>query len=219
MRPRPQKLMRRYEDDGSVRFLTFSCYRRLPLLRNDRIKDRFAAHLARATQPPDVRLIAWVVMPDHVHLLLQPNHVDAPSGATASLQCRTRTDSDHCKDAVAPDAVAPDAATSRKPRSITRVLYDLKRPFARDVIARWRELDAPVLRRITDKRGRPHFWQSGGGYDRNLRTAAEINEKIDYIHANPPRRALCRFEQDWPWSSIHAYDGVPYVGPRIDPPL
>ncbi len=49
------------------------------------------------------------------------------------------------------------------------------------------------------------FWQRGGGYDRNLWSAKEIWEKIDYIHENPVRRGLCDRPEDWWWSSARSY--------------
>lgn len=64
--------MHRIGQPNDVRFLTFSCYRRLPLFRNDSIKSAFADRLALARETTGVRLIAWVVMPEHVHLLLMP---------------------------------------------------------------------------------------------------------------------------------------------------
>ena len=67
--------MKRWEQPGDARFLTFSCYRNLPLFRNDAIKDCFVSYLGIACDSPDVQLLAWVVMPEHVHLLLLP-HVE-----------------------------------------------------------------------------------------------------------------------------------------------
>ncbi|MDX1964229.1 MAG: transposase [Pirellulales bacterium] len=45
------------------------------------------------------------------------------------------------------------------------------------------------------------FWQEGGGYDRNLKTAATIQAAIDYLHLNPVRAGLCKLPTDWKWSS------------------
>jgi putative transposase len=53
--------------------LTFSCRGRIPLFQSDAIKDAFAAHLAELQMRRSFRLIAWVVMPDHVHVLLIPD--------------------------------------------------------------------------------------------------------------------------------------------------
>jgi hypothetical protein len=52
------------------------------------------------------------------------------------------------------------------------------------------------------------FWQRGGGYDHNLWSPDRIWEKIDYIHANPVRRALVSYAKDWNWSSYLDYVGV-----------
>ncbi|MBI3839828.1 MAG: transposase [Planctomycetia bacterium] len=50
------------------------------------------------------------------------------------------------------------------------------------------------------------FWQRGGGYDRNLRSAADVHEKIEYIHNNPVRRGLADRASSWRWSSFHAWE-------------
>jgi len=44
-------------------------------------------------------------------------------------------------------------------------------------------------------------------FDRALRTVQEYNEKIQYIHLNPVRAGLTRRPEDWPWSSVHDYQG------------
>ena len=65
-----RKRLRRYEIPGEARFLTFSCYRRLELFNNDRIKDRFARHIGEVQTGLGVAIYAWVIMPEHVHLLV-----------------------------------------------------------------------------------------------------------------------------------------------------
>ncbi|MFG0244060.1 MAG: transposase [Phycisphaerales bacterium JB054] len=170
-----RKTLRRYED-GRARFVTFSTYRRLPLLANNAIKDRFASHLAHVRAQTGLRLFAWVVMPDHVHLVFLPGE---QSGST--------------------------------------VLNGLKSPFAREVLARWRELEAPILDRVTDDAGRQRFWQRGGGYDRNIRDKDELVEKIRYVDENPVRRGLVVRPAQWAWSSARWHQGD-HSGPvPIDP--
>jgi hypothetical protein len=41
------------------------------------------------------------------------------------------------------------------------------------------------------------FWQSGGGYDRNVVKPATVSRVIDYIHFNPVRRGLAERAEDW----------------------
>jgi putative transposase len=64
--------MKRWEVDGQVRFVTFSCQRRLPLFSNPRIAQEFVLAMADARRRHKAELFAWVVMPEHVHLLLRP---------------------------------------------------------------------------------------------------------------------------------------------------
>lgn len=67
-----RKRLKRREIDGQDRFITFSCEQRLPLLRNPAIADLVVASLARVRLDFDLALFAWVVMPEHVHLLVRP---------------------------------------------------------------------------------------------------------------------------------------------------
>ncbi len=75
-----RKTRRRFEIPGHARFLTFSCFQRLPLLDDGDAKDGFADQLFCTRARLGFALHAWVVMPEHVHLLLRPNlpEVDVP---------------------------------------------------------------------------------------------------------------------------------------------
>lgn len=73
-----RKRLRRIESPGHIRYLTFSCVHRLPLLRNDAIKALFVERLAIAQKLHRFELYAWVTMPEHVHLLLRPDVPDHP---------------------------------------------------------------------------------------------------------------------------------------------
>ena len=78
MRPTHRKTLRRYEIFNQPRFLTFSCYRQLPLFQNDAIKDAFVERLQMARSKLAFRLIAWVIMPEHLHLILVPKLPEVP---------------------------------------------------------------------------------------------------------------------------------------------
>lgn len=71
--------MKRWELDGAVRFITFSCQRRLPLFSNPLIAQEFARALIATRNRHGMHLFAWVVMPEHVHLLVRPRE-RAPLG-------------------------------------------------------------------------------------------------------------------------------------------
>ena len=67
-----RKRMKRIDRVGDVRFVTFSCYQRLPLLGHPRIRDAFVDTLGQHRERTSVRVLGYVVMPEHVHLLLLP---------------------------------------------------------------------------------------------------------------------------------------------------
>jgi putative transposase len=68
----PRKLLKRREHTNHARFLTFSCRHRLPLLANEGVRDSFVSTLAEKADQAGVGLIAWVIMPEHVHLVVVP---------------------------------------------------------------------------------------------------------------------------------------------------
>jgi putative transposase len=82
-----RKKLRRWERERDVRFLTFSTFRRRPVML-DSIKDFFASELARARRDFGMELFAWVIMPEHVHLLMRAS--GAP-WATIAKSIKTET--------------------------------------------------------------------------------------------------------------------------------
>jgi putative transposase len=76
-----RKDMRRREN-GTARYCTFSCYQRLQLLGTASIRDAYIETLAEAQSRFGFELIAWVVMPEHVHLLVLPRSSSSPLSAT-----------------------------------------------------------------------------------------------------------------------------------------
>ncbi len=81
---------RRFEDPNGIRFLTFGCDSRLPLLADPWTADMVVDHLAQTRSRLGCWLFAWVLMPDHVHLLLAPDHSVA-SSQRILLALKTRT--------------------------------------------------------------------------------------------------------------------------------
>jgi putative transposase len=65
----PQGLHRFY-GGNDLHFLTFSCYRRQPLFTDDGRKDLFLQILERVRRRYRLVVLGYVVMPEHVHLLL-----------------------------------------------------------------------------------------------------------------------------------------------------
>lgn len=67
--------LKRYQKSGCFHFITFSCYRRQPLLRNCCAAEMFEHALEQARVNYGFFVIGYVVMPEHVHLLVsEPEH-------------------------------------------------------------------------------------------------------------------------------------------------
>ena len=66
------KTRRRFDADRTPRELTFSTYKRFPFLSRDRVRHWFADALQAARSNHAVDVWAYVLMPDHVHLLVAP---------------------------------------------------------------------------------------------------------------------------------------------------
>ena len=154
-----------WHSDWDIHCLTFSTFRRQPFFPGKHAADWFLQALAAARQRCRFHLFAYVIMPEHVHLVLQPS-----PGVRMQM-----------------------------------VLWHLKRPVTAQALVWVKDCRPEFLTRMTDVQpsGKVahRFWQRGGGYDRNLRSASDVHEKIGYIHDNPVRRKLVQYAQDWPYSS------------------
>jgi len=76
-----RKKCRRYNVPGHAHGLTFSCYMNRPFLESNRARHYFIHAVKRARMAHRFDLWAWVIMPDHVHLLVYPrvgNHSISP---------------------------------------------------------------------------------------------------------------------------------------------
>ena len=170
--------MKRREVPGGVRFVTFSCEQRLPLFLNPAIRAVFEAALHAAHIRFRFELFAWVVMPEHVHLLLRP-----PKGI-----------------------------------KLDRILTFIKTSVMRRVLPRWKELKAPILKRLVRPDGTHRFWQKGGGFDRNVRDEYAFTKEVRYTHRNPVERGLVSNAEDWRSSSVRWWMGRRDGELPCDPP-
>src|SRR5262249_45847996 len=76
MMPPHRKRVRSNNEPGHAHELTFSCFRRLPLLSRDRTRRWFIEALEKARKKLRLSLWAYVIMPEHVHILLCPREAD-----------------------------------------------------------------------------------------------------------------------------------------------
>ena len=158
--------LRRYYGLGHLHFVTFSCYRRRRFLGTCRARDRFVKILDEVRSRHKFKIVGYVVMPEHVHLLPSEPAKTSPS----------------------------------------KVLQVLKQKASRALRGRARTLAAGQLSLAFHEGGADEtaFWQRRF-YDFNVWSAKKVQEKLEYMHANPVKRKLVTHPADWPWSSWSHY--------------
>jgi putative transposase len=121
------------------------------------------------------QLLAYCVMPNHVHLLLQPFEkalAGSSLGQAASLP-PSEPISDECADSTSP---------------LAGIMHSLK------------SYTANKANEALNRTG--PFWQHES-YDHWVRDLDELERIVNYIRANPVRAGLCDKPTDWEFSSAH----------------
>ena len=77
--------LHRYQDCGHLHFITFSCYRRRRLL-DSKARRLFAKALERARVRYGFFVVGYVVMPEHVHLLVSEPERDSLATAIKAMK-------------------------------------------------------------------------------------------------------------------------------------
>ncbi len=180
-------------------FLTAKAFRNTPFFSDPTCALIFCEELESARTHYGFHVLAFVVMPDHIHLLLW-------------------WDSD-----ALPDLTISRVAWAVKGRSARRIVQYLQDNRVGDGIAVAHPGNAVahpshcLLQPAREPGDRPHYrnwryriWQQGAGYDFNVYTPQKLYEKVAYIHANPVRAGLTSQPEEYPWSSAanYAHAGV-----------
>jgi putative transposase len=63
---------RHYDHDGRARFITFAISHRVPILTNDLFRRALAQSISAMRSKYRLRLLGYVFMPEHVHLMVVP---------------------------------------------------------------------------------------------------------------------------------------------------
>ncbi len=165
----------RFHHSGQSHFVTFCCYHRRQLLTTDESRRIFESALERVRRSFRLQVYGYVVMPEHVHLLLSEPQEDSCSDRTAPLKPKDGLNG------------PPVLLCEPQQDTLADALKSLKQGVSRRLIG-----DAE------------HFWQKRY-YDFNIRNYPQFVEKLRYIHRNPVNPGLCERPEDWEWSSFRHY--------------
>ena len=81
--------LRHYDHTGTARFVTFTCYRRYRYLCDSESRQAVLVELARLRSDHGIRILGWVLMPEHVHLVLLPPDNLTLGAAIGQLKARS----------------------------------------------------------------------------------------------------------------------------------
>jgi putative transposase len=170
--------LERFYGGRDLHFLTFSCYHRLPLLASASRCDLLLDILERVRRRYRLVVLGYVVMPEHVHLLVTEPQRETLSTAMQALKL-----------------------------GFIRSLEGSGVPRSRNFSETWgtpRSGSNVESYLPKDARGAQRFWQNRF-YDFNVWTEKKRVEKLRYIHRNPVKRGLVSSPEQWPWSSYRWY--------------
>jgi putative transposase len=166
----PRNLKRHY-GKGDLHFVTFSCFERRPLLGTARARNLFVKVMGELRERYGFKLIGYVLMPEHVHLLVSEPKKGTPSKVVQVLKQRV------------------SRAMRGKRRRSSPAQLSLKFP---------NELGA--LRRFWQKRFYDLNVWSGKKLQEKLDFFTRDREAVN-MHANLVIRGLLKHPKDWAWSS------------------
>ncbi len=170
--------LRRYDEPGYIHFWTISCYRRLGFFHSDDMKQIVIDGLRLLQLKFKVCLVGYVVMPEHVHVLLYPHGRGCaePVGTSQLLNAFKQ-----------------------------HVGYHGKACLRQYWRRHGRLSSGPLTQWARGQFGKQAIWTTRG-YDFNIDRHKTLLEKLDYCHKNPVTRGLVDHPEDWRWSSYRFYE-------------
>jgi REP-associated tyrosine transposase len=88
--------LKRYQRAGHLHFVTFCCYRRALYLESVANRELFEDALERIRARYEFEVVGYVVMPDHVHLLLGEPACGSLARGVQALKLSVARRSEHC---------------------------------------------------------------------------------------------------------------------------
>jgi putative transposase len=64
--------LKHYDNDGRARFITFCTHKRLPILDDCEFRDLTRQALMEICRAQAVEILAYVIMPEHIHMVVVP---------------------------------------------------------------------------------------------------------------------------------------------------
>ncbi len=156
-------------------------------------------------------LLAWCIMPNHVHVLIKASGRDArvpageqnvKSGPDIPVQAENQ-DVKNKQNADGTDGIrnmksGRDARVPARDPSLT----------LEAIVHSWKSFTSHQANKILQREGQ--FWMNDY-FDRFIRNEQHFHDTVSYIHNNPVDVGLASKAEDWPWSSANPNIIIPAV--------
>ena len=162
------KGLKRYYGRGDLHFLTFSCYQRRGLLATKGARNMFVRELERVRKKYRFWLVGYVVMPNHVHLLMSEPERDTVSTVLQMLKQRVaRRMRQPTKNGRDGQLALPFQNEGKPPRAFWQArFYDFNVYSRGKMKEKLNYMHAnPVIRKLT-KHPREWIWSNWANYAR-----------------------------------------------------
>ena len=169
----------KFDDNSYVHFVTTGTFRNLPYFRNEECCRVLLEELKYYSDKLDFTLPGYVIMPDHIHLLLWWDKTEKSDLRISGI------------------IQAIKGTTARRIINLetSGSLEDLLRAASNSVTKNSKSHKQNI---------KYHLWKRGF-YDFNIYTEEKLAEKLNYVHNNPVRAGLVSSPGDYNWSSYKQY--------------
>ena len=187
------KNLPKFNDDSYVHFITTATYKNRPYFRDEEFCRILLEELELYGKKCGFTLIGYVIMPDHMHLLLWWDRGEKLELSISKIMQGVKgVTARRIIDLMVGNGLEQMLQPTR------RVLQPT--PMRREQMLSLTQKSAKSHRRNL----KYHLWQRGF-YDFNIYSEEKLLEKLNYVHHNPVRAGLILSPGDYKWSSYRLY--------------
>jgi putative transposase len=180
------KALPKFNDNSYAHFITTRTYENRPYFKDESLAHILLTEIKFYTQRYGFSLMGYVIMPDHLHLLMWWNKEEKPTLTVSRIMQGIKA------------GTAMRIVNLLKNRGLEHLLQP----------THIREPQAPHTNNVDSKSHnrnlRYRLWQAGF-YDFNVYSEAKLSEKLNYMHNNPVKAGLVYSTSDYKWSSYLEY--------------
>jgi putative transposase len=177
----------KFNDNSYAHFVTTRTYENRPYFKNREISSILWEEIKFYGQKYGFTLLGYVIMPDHLHLLVWWDKEEKPElNVSKIVQMLKGTTARRCIDLLKTqgwEQMLPSTHKERGPQATQ---------------------NKGASRKSHERNLKYRLWQPGF-YDFNVYNEEKLLEKLNYMHTNPVKARLVLAPSDYEWSSYKEY--------------